>query len=397
MFNSEQSVLFIAPSSPEAVIWEGPQKRRDEFKEQCGVDEVRSRGQLKLYLEKFGPDPLLSLPSLDSGVNSEVESLLGRTPNIREDDYELARSVVEVRLTHDQDCLDELRRAALATVSAHRVGMEITRSGLYEYQVLAEMEAECARHGMNTAFPSVLSVRGEILHNTAHDGILADGDLLVADLGAETRGGFAGDITRTWPVSGRFTALQRDVYDLVLDAQRAAIESIRPGRRFREVHLRACERITEGLIDIGLLKGRLDQLMELGVYTLFFPHGIGHLLGLDAHDMEDLGDIAGYPEDRCRSEEFGLCYLRLDRDLKENMVVTVEPGFYSIRMLIEDAKRMEGLRDCLVMERLEAFQQVRGIRIEDEVLVTRDGREVLTAELPKTASEIEDIVGSRFR
>jgi Xaa-Pro aminopeptidase len=237
-----------------------------------------------------------------------------------------------------------------------------------------------------------VTVHGEVLHNEEYHHPLQPGDLLLADVGAETPNGWAADITRTWAVSGQFSPTQADIYDLVLAAHDACIEAMRPGVEYREIHLLAAKVIAQGLKDLGILKGDVDSLVKTDAYALFFPHGVGHLLGLDVHDLEDLGDLAGYAPGRERSNRFGLCYLRLNRPLQENMVVTIEPGFYQVPGILNNPQTREKYQDRVNWDQLNKFADVRGIRIEDDVLVTRSGQEVLTADLPTQRNKIEALV-----
>ena len=198
------------------------------------------------------------------------------------------------------------------------------------------MEAALMARGMGCAYPSIVTPHGEILHSERYDARLADGDLLLADVGAETPGGWAGDVTRTWPVSGRYSSTQREIYEVVLAAQKQAIAAVTPGSRYRNVHVLACQALAAGLADLGILRGNPIELAADGVVALLFPHGVGHLLGLDVHDMEDLGDRAGYAPGRERAKMFGLRSLRLDRDLEPGMAVTIEPGFYISPAILGD-------------------------------------------------------------
>jgi Xaa-Pro aminopeptidase len=282
-----------------------------------------------------------------------------------------------------------MQRAVAVTTRAHAAGHRAARPGTRVSQVRAAMEHEILAADFTTAYPSIVTVRGEVLHNHHRIGTCQAGDLLLADVGAESDTGWASDVTRTWPVSGRFSASQRALYELVLAAQLQAIASVKPGVSYREVHLQAAYVICRGLRDEGLLVGDLDSLVERGAHALFFPHGVGHLLGLDVHDMEDLGDRAGYAPGRSRSSQFGLSYLRLDRDLSPGMVVTIEPGIYLVPAILQNQALTAPLRDVLRLERLERFRDVRGIRLEDDILVTESGAEVLTAEIPKAAADIE--------
>jgi Xaa-Pro aminopeptidase len=245
---------------------------------------------------------------------------------------------------------------------------------------------------MTCAYPSIVTPHGEILHSERYDHDLRAGDLLLADVGAETAGGWAGDVTRTWPVSGHFSPTQRELYQVVLEAQRRAIAAVTPGTRYRNVHILASQTLASGLVDLEILRGNPIELAADGVVALLFPHGIGHLLGLDVHDMEDLGDRAGYAPGRERAKEFGLRSLRLDRDLLAGMAITIEPGIYLAPSILDDPTLTRVAGDRLDRRRLAAFVDVRGIRIEDDVLVTASGREVLTEAIPKSISAIEAAV-----
>lgn len=334
-----------------------------------------------------GPQPddaaltdLLGLPVVTSHAAPE-----GAGP----EDEGVAAALVATRLVHDGAAIRGLEAAAEATCAAHRAGMRATVVGEREWHVQAAMEAAMRRRGMGWAYPPIVTVHGEVLHNHAHHNPLRAGDLLLADVGAESHGGWAGDVTRTWPVSGRFSATQAAIYSAVLAAQEAAIAVARPGIRYRTVHLTAARVLTQGLVDLGILRGDVDELVADDVHAIFFMHGVGHLLGLDVHDMEDLGDLAGYAPGRTRSARFGLGYLRLDRDLQPGMAVTIEPGFYQVPAILADPRFTAKAGDRLNRAELAKFADVRGIRIEDDVLITTGAPRVLTAAAPKTVAAIE--------
>jgi Xaa-Pro aminopeptidase len=242
---------------------------------------------------------------------------------------------------------------------------------------------------MGIAYEPIVTVHGEVLHNQSYTNPITATDLVLADVGAETPEGWAGDVTRTWPASGRYSATQRALYDVVLEAQRSAISLVRPKTRYRAVHEAAARRTVEGLVELGILRGNVDGLIERGAHALFLPHGVGHLLGLDVHDMEDLGDRAGYARGRTRSSRFGDRYLRLDRDLVPGMAVTIEPGFYNVPAILNDAALTAPIGGDLDRAKLAAFADVRGIRIEDDVVVTEGDPEVLTAAIPKAPADVE--------
>lgn len=371
-----RSTLFVPPPAEDDALWHGVLPSLAELKERCGVDEVRPMDELSgtlAELPSFGRLPL----SPDPGAHDEA----------------LAAAMIELRLRHDDYAVAEMKRAAAVTAEAHAAGMRATRVGGTVSAVRAAMEERVLAANFTMAYGPIVTTRGEVLHNHDRSGPLGAGDLLLADVGSETDTGWASDVTRTWPVSGRFSPSQRALYDLVLASQLAAIESVRPGARYRDVHLTACRVLCQGLVDEGLLSGSVEGLVERGAHALFFPHGVGHLLGLDVHDMEDLGDRAGYAPGRTRSPQFGLAYLRLDRDLSPGMAVTIEPGLYFVPAILQGSRFTEPFADCFHPERLARFADVRGIRIEDDVLVTASGREVLTAAIPKTAAAVEAAVG----
>jgi Xaa-Pro aminopeptidase len=254
------------------------------------------------------------------------------------------------------------------------------------------MEAELTSRGCGTAYGSIVTVHGEILHNEHHHNVLDADDLLLADVGAETPSGWAGDVTRTWPVSGKYSTAQAELYDVVLAAQRAAIAAVRPGVRYRDIHTQATETLARGLCDLGVLVGDAAERARDGTAALLFPHGVGHLLGLDVHDMEDLGDRAGYAPGRQRSTEPGLRYLRLDRDLVPGMAVTIEPGIYFVPAILDDPDVKRRSAGRIDWARLERYRRARGIRIEDDILVTDTGSEVLTAVIPKDRNSVETLL-----
>ncbi|MBK1990540.1 aminopeptidase P family protein [Sphaerospermopsis aphanizomenoides BCCUSP55] len=382
--------LFIDDPHPSSALWHGETPSREEIAVQIGADDARPMAELKDYLENAA-----TIPVQDAATWTQQSQLLDRWILPQQPpqgiDLELAKAIVSLRLTHDAAALVELRKAAEVSVAAHKAGMAATGTAKLEAEVRAAMEAVIMGQNLTTAYTSIVTVHGEVLHNNHYFHSLQPGDLLLADVGAETETGWAADITRTWPVSGKFSSTQRDIYDIVLAAHDACIEKIAPGVEYGDIHLVAATVIAEGLVDLGILRGKPEDLVKMDLHALFFPHGIGHLLGLDVHDMEDLGDLAGYEEGRKRSDRFGLSYLRLNRPLRSGMLVTIEPGFYQVPGILNDPKVRDQYQYLVNWERLEQFADVRGIRIEDDVLVTESGSEVLTAALPNQADDIEEL------
>ncbi len=382
--------LFMDNPAPSSALWHGEMPSRDGIAENIGADEAYPMVELESHLQDAA-----TIAVQDAASWTQQSQLLDRwvlpqraPENI---DLELAKAIVELRITHDEAALAEIRKAIAATVEAHKAGMAATSTAKTEAQVRAAMESVIMAHNMTTSYNSIVTVHGEILHNEHYENSLEPNDLLLADVGAETPGGWAGDITRTTPVSGKFSSTQRDIYDIVLAAHDACIDKISPGVEYEDIHLCACKVIAQGLLDLGILQGNVEELVDVDAHALFFPHGIGHLLGLDVHDMEDLGDLAGYEPQRERSSRFGLGYLRLNRPLRQGMVVTIEPGFYQVPAIVNNTQNRESFAKYVNWERLSQFGDVRGIRIEDDVLVTENGSEVLSIDLPTQGDHVEGL------
>lgn len=390
-FHAGKVQLFKNDPDPRGELWHGPQPRAADLAALIQVDEALPLTELPRYASGA-----LTIPVQDPITRQHQADSLGRSVGLSTApaalDQILVDAVIQLRLQQDKGALEEMRRAAATTVKAHRAGMATTALASREADVRAAMERIMISATMSPAYNSIVTIQGEVLHNEVYHHDLKPGDLLLADVGAESPLGWASDVTRTWPVSGQFSSTQRDLYEIVLAAHDACIAAAKPGIEYRDLHLLAARVMTEGLVELGILKGDPQDLVDRDAHALFFPHGVGHLLGLDVHDMEDLGDRAGYAPGRQRSSRFGLGYLRLDRLLQVGMVVTIEPGFYQVPAILQDPDRQKQFQDCVNWKRLQQFGDVRGIRIEDDVLITESGCEVLTAALPTQISEIEACV-----
>jgi Xaa-Pro aminopeptidase len=383
--------LYAPPPDRDAALWHGPEPTLDELGERMGLP-VRPLGELPSVL---AGKSAATLPASDLETCETQASLVDRPVRpgaLAAIDEPLADALIELRLRHDPAAIAQLRKAAQATAAAHAAGMAATRPGQRESVVRAAMEASLIARGMTVAYGSIVTVHGEVLHSETHHRVCRAGDLLLADVGAETTEGWAGDVTRTWPVSGTYSPTQRAMYEVVLRAQQATIAAVRPGVRYRDLHRLAGRTLAEGLVGLGILRGDPAELEADGVVYQLFPHGIGHLLGLDVHDMEDLGDRAGYLRGRTRPGEFGVRYLRLDRDLSPGMAITIEPGIYLVPGILQDPELSARAGDRIDRAALARFQDVRGIRIEDDVLVTEGGSEILTAVIPKHPAAVEAAV-----
>lgn len=383
--------LFMDDPPPAATLWHGATPQREEIGAAIGADRVYPLAELSAKTAGAA-----TIAVQDLSTYQQQCHLLNRTVALSNQaesiDLKLAQALVELRLRHDDLALQELRYAAAVSVKAHKAGMLATKHSTTEAEIRGAMEGVIIAHNMSCAYNSIVTVQGEVLHNESYEHQLHSQDLLLADVGAETPNGWAADITRTWAVSGKFSSTQKDIYQVVLQAHDECIAKLRPDVEYQDIHLLAAEIIAAGLVDLGILQGNPEDLVAMDAHALFFPHGVGHLLGLDVHDMEDLGDVAGYQSGRSRSDRFGLGYLRLNRPLQSGMLVTIEPGFYQVPAILNNPDFRVKYQNVVNWERLAQFADVRGIRIEDDVLVTESGSEVLTAELPTKINEIEDLI-----
>jgi len=383
--------LFMDDASPGSALWHGELPARTAIAQQIGADAAYPLAELAA-----GVSDCATVLVQDSATRLEQSQVLNRaiaSPTKSEAiDLALVNAIATLRMSHDAAAISELRQAAAVSIQAHQAGIAATRTAKTEAEVRAAIEQVIMANNMTTAYTSIVTVQGEVLHNNHYHHALKSGDLLLVDAGAETAAGWAADITRTWAVSGRFSPTQRAIYEIVLLAHDLCIATIKPGIEYQEIHLTAARVIAEGLVDLGILRGNPTDLVEMDAHALFFPHGIGHLLGLDVHDMEDFGDLAGYAEGRTRSDRFGLGYLRLNRPLQAGMLVTIEPGFYQVSAILNDRDRREKYGDIVNWDRLAEFSDVRGIRIENDVLITATGTEVLTAALPTNIEAIEQLI-----
>jgi Xaa-Pro aminopeptidase len=401
LLHEGRTVLFVEPEEPGADLWDGPKPSFDALREMHQVDAVRALADLEQAVTPLRAS-IAVLPTQDTSSCRLLSRCMGREvipssgAKLAQDtpDAALAEAMIGLRLRHDDHALEQLRWAARVTAQAHLAGMRATGRARSETEVFGAMMGVLRTAGHEDAYGPIVSKNGEVLHNIVHDNPIQGGDLLLADVGGETPEGWAGDITRVWPVSGSFSPTQLAIYEVVLAAERRAIDRVRKGTRYRDVHETAKRVIVEGLRDLGIFRGEVDGLIERGAAAIFFPHGVGHLLGLDVHDMEDLGDRAGYGPGRTRSKAFGDCYLRLDRDLEPRMAVTIEPGFYQVPAILASPEYTAAVGDDLRRDVLAKFSDVRGIRIEDDVMVTEGEPEVWTGDVPKSASEVEALVRS---
>jgi len=390
-----QATLFAAPPADDDALWHGVVETLDEAAQRLGFDHARPLSELEETVSGLSGLQTLSVPDPEqTRLASQLTGLDLAYPG-RAGSGVLVDAVISQRRRRSPAELDEMRAAVEVADVAHRAAMAITRPGAHECEIRAIFDGTVMAHGMAHPYGSIVTVQGEVLHNFRYVNRLEEGQLLLLDGGAETPSGYASDITRTWPVSGRFTGRQRAAYEAVLAAQEAAIDLVRPGIRYRDVHLTACRVLSTFLADEGLLRCSPEAAVTAGAHAVFFPHGVGHLIGLDVHDLENFGDRACYDPRYSRSEDFGTAWLRIDLDLEPGMVVTVEPGFYVVPAILHDPTLRERFAKLVDFEAALSWTGFGGIRIEDDVAVTAGAPDVLSASIPKTPSELEGLVGTR--
>ena len=391
---SGEEILFGYDFQIDDIIWMGPQPTLIELAAQVGVNQVvpiekpgehinkiKSQNRKIHYLPPYRAEHIFKLRDL-MGVNEDEV--------INNVSIELIKKIIAQRSVKSKEEIEEMEKAVDIAYNMHTSAMKLTKPGKYEYEISGMIEGIASSGGGGISFPVIFSKNGETLHNHYHVNLLKTGDLVINDSGAETAMHYASDITRTFPVSGKFSQRQKEIYEIVLEAEVKSIEAIKPGIKYCDIHLNAAKIIASGLKELGLMKGDIEEAVEQGAHALFFPHGLGHMLGLDVHDMENLGeDLVGYNDETKRSEQFGTAFLRLGKKLQPGNVLTVEPGMYFIPALIDIWQMQNKFTEFIDYQKVQDYIGFGGVRIEDNVLVTETGNRVLGKPIPKTVDEVE--------
>lgn len=392
---SGEQILFGNDVDIDDIIWMGPQESVNEKAQRIGIKKNMPMAELASTIAKAKAQgrTIHFLPPYRNHNKILLNSLLDiPVANLKENaSVELIKAVVDLRLIKDKYELEEIEKACNIGYAMHYTAMKMAKLGMVEQELAGIMEGIAHSQGAMVSFATILSQNGETLHNHKHHQILTDGRMIVIDAGAETNMNYCSDFTRTIPSSGKFTEQQKDIYRIVSAANNLAIDIARPDITYREVHLAACRLIAQGLSNIGIIKGDVDEAVAAGAHALFMPHGLGHNMGLDVHDMEDLGENhVGYDEQTKRSTQFGLASLRMGKMLKPGHVITVEPGIYFIPALI-DKWKAEGInKDFINFDALESYRTFGGIRLEDDIVITANGCRLLGSKrLPITVEDIE--------
>lgn len=391
--DSGETLLFGDDYDIDMIVWTGVVPSISALGEKAGITDVRpssaltgifadavSKGRNIHFLNPYRSDILLKVSELTGISYSDIPAKTS---------LELTKAVVAQREVKSNEEIAEIDRAVEISADMHLAGMAYARPGMMESEVAAKVaEVALAANG-NPSFPIIATINGQTLHNHYHGNVIQSGDLFLLDAGAETHMRYAGDLSSTFPVDPTFTPLQKDIYQLSLDAHMAAVAMLKPGTPFKEAHLMACRTIFDGLKSFGLTRGNTDEAIAAGAHALFFPCGTGHMMGLDVHDMENLGEQwVGY-DGVPKSTQFGLKSLRLGKALKPGFVVTVEPGIYFIPDLIDMWKSKNHLTQFLDYSEIEKFKSFSGLRNEEDYLITEDSARLMGKALPLSIEGVE--------
>jgi Xaa-Pro aminopeptidase len=380
----------------EDIIWTGNLPSMEDLAAQAGIISVSPYRDLRIKLMSAirKGRKIHFTPPYRGDSKVMLSDLLGlRIGELNNySSKQLIKSIVHLRSEKEPCEIEEIERACDTGYEMHTLAMRLCRPGIFEYQITGAMEGIAGAANGMPSFPSIQSQNSEILHNHNHNNILQSGKMLVTDAGAETYRCYASDFTRTIPVDGKFSAKQLEIYNIVLAANNLAQEIAKPEKFYYDVHIAAAKIITEGLKSAGLMKGDVDEAVQCGAHALFFPHGLGHMMGLDVHDMEDLGEkYVGYDDEIQRSTQFGTANLRLGRRLKKNFVLTVEPGIYFIPALIAKWKSEKINSSFINFQKVNEYLDFGGIRLEDNIVITDEGcRRLGKRRIPITKEEVEE-------
>lgn len=396
--DNRHEVIFGDDYTIDDIVWMGPQPTIAERARRSGVSETQPMVKLYTILKEAQASrkEIHFLPP----YRPENKIKLLRFLNIRPDQInvnassELVKAVISQREIKSAEEIAEIEKAVDLSVDMHCTAMSVARAGMTEAQVAAKVYEVALAQNCGIAFPIIATINGQTLHNHSHYNILKDGDLFLLDAGAESPRHYAGDLSSTFPVSPKFSEIQKQIYTVSLKAHEAAVNTLAPGIKFREVHFAACRSIAASMKELGLMKGDVDEAVVAGAHALFFPCGTGHMMGLDVHDMEDLGEVwVGY-DGEPKSTQFGLKSLRFAKELRPGHVFTIEPGIYFIPELIDLWKSEGKFNDFLNWDEIEKFRNFGGIRNEENFMITENGFKRLGKPKPKTIEEVEALRSS---
>ncbi|MCQ2227808.1 MAG: Xaa-Pro aminopeptidase [Bacteroidales bacterium] len=396
VIDSGETTIYADDVTIDDIIWMGPQKSVSDKAAEAGIGKTAPRKSLAADVAKAiaSGRKIHFVPPYRGETTLELSELTNIAPSAIAQNAStlLIDALIEMRSQKEPCEIAELERHTTVGNEMHLTAMRMALEGQSEKAIRAAIDDISLQSGCQVAFPTICTISGQTLHNHSYEGILKKNDLLLVDAGSDSPLHYATDNTRTTPVGGRFTQQQKEIYQIVLNANDVAREAMRPGVLYMNVHLAASRTIADGLIALGIMKGNAEDIVRRGAHAMFFPHGIGHMLGLDVHDMDSYGETrVGYDEEVRRSDQFGLSSLRLGRRLREGFIVTDEPGIYFIPQLIDKWQAEGKFKDVINYEKLKQYRNFGGIRIEDDILVTATGSRIIGNRLPATIDEVESV------
>ena len=390
--DKNEEIIFGNDYTMSDIIWMGKQKFLKELAIEVGIEKFIEKEELKKYLEnrknirftnQYRADNIMYLSSILNINPFEFDKYTS---------FDLVKAIIKQRNIKDKIEIEEIEKAVNITKEMHLSAMKNVKAGMKEYELVAEVEKQPRKYKAYYSFQTILSKNGQILHNHSHLNTLKDGDMVLLDCGALSNEGYCGDMTTTFPVSGKFTKRQKTIHNIVRDMFNRAKELSKAGITYKEVHLEACKVLVENMKKLRLMKGAVEDIVSSGAYALFMPHGLGHMMGMTVHDMENFGEInVGYDEGEKKPTQFGLSSLRLAKKLEIGNVFTIEPGIYFIPELFEKWKNEKLYEKFLNYDEIEKYMNFGGIRMERDILIQEDGTSrILGDRFPRTADEIEE-------
>lgn len=389
--DEDKEIIFGDELTIDEIVWMGIQPSLKEKSEKTGISSTLPYNSIHDYLSKATDkgQKIHYLPTYRAEHEIKLMNWLGIKPLQQTASIPFIQGVVNQRIYKSKEEIVEIEKACDITADMHLTAIKAVRVGMKEYEIAAALEAVAYASGGSLSFPTIATINGETLHNHFHGNTIKEGDMVLIDAGAETRMGYAGDMSSTIPAGKQFTSRQKDIYNIQVASHTASVEALRPGIPFSDVYDLSAQVICEGLASLDLMRGSVEDAVRAGAHALFFPCGLGHMMGLDVHDMENLGEVwVGY-NGKPKSKQFGRKSLRLGRELEAGFVLTIEPGIYFIPQLIDQWKAEKKFSEFINYDKVEAYKNFGGLRNEEDYLITETGYHRLGKKIPLTANEVE--------
>lgn len=389
--DNDREIIFGDELTIDAIVWMGTQPTLKEKSEAAGITEVRPFKEIETYLKSAAAkgQQIHYLPTYRAEHQIKLQQWLGIAPGAEKPSVPFIMGVVNQRIYKSEEEIVEIEKACNVTAEMHLAAIRTVRPGLRESDIAAAVSAVAYANNYSLSFPTIATVNGQTLHNHDHSHVIKPGDMLLLDAGAETEMGYAGDMSSTMPADKKFTTRQKEIYDIQVASHEAAVAALRPGVPFVDIYELSCKVIMEGLKDLGFVKGDPMEAVKAGAHAMFMPCGLGHMMGLDVHDMENLGEMyVGY-NGQPKSAQFGRKSLRLGRKLEPGFVLTIEPGVYFIPELMDLWRKENKFTEFINYDKLFTYKDFSGIRNEEDYLITADGARRLGKRIPLHTDEVE--------